>query len=187
MTTAIKTFTTHQGETIQFTLDPITFKTPDMEDFEDIISKSELFRRMYDAGMEISEIRTATNSHYSFVYSVVSESRELRAVSKVTKSQKIIQLHVAGEKPRTIAKVLDAHPSFVYGVISKYKKQQVQEEDPVQEEPIKQTQMDSDSEEDLSSKKVVELRKIASQLKLKNYGKMKKPQLIEQIQQARQN
>lgn len=84
-------------------------------------SKSELFRNMYDAGMEICEIAKECASHYSFVYGVISSSREVRTVVKTSKSDDIRKLVDDGKTPGEIAKLLNSNYSFVFSVVKKYK------------------------------------------------------------------
>ena len=90
-------------------------------------SKSELFRCMYDAGMEISEISKECGSHYSFVYGVISSSRDIRKVEKTSKSDIIREMAAAGKTAGQIAKELNSNYSFVFGVVKKYKNSLPQE------------------------------------------------------------
>ena len=87
---------------------------------ETVVSKSELFRKMYDAGLEICEIAKETDSHYSFVYGVISNSREIRQVKKESISDEIRRLADEGKKPGEIAKELNRNYSFVFGVVKKH-------------------------------------------------------------------
>lgn len=91
-------------------------------------SKSEMFKIMYDAGMDVCEISRACDAHYSFVYGVISTSREIRKVEKVTASDNIRSLFDQGKKPGEIAKMLNKNYSFVFGVIKKYKETLVVQE-----------------------------------------------------------
>ena len=84
-------------------------------------SKSEMFRLMYDYGMEVCEIAKECNSHYSFVYGVISASREIRTVQKTSKSDDIRRLAAEGKTPGEISKLLNSNYSFVFSVVKKYK------------------------------------------------------------------
>lgn len=84
-------------------------------------SKSELFRTMYDFGMEVCEIAKTCDSHYSFVYGVVSSNREMRKVVKESSSDEIRRLAATGLKPGEIAKQLNKNYSFVFSVVKKWK------------------------------------------------------------------
>ena len=91
-------------------------------------SKSEMFRMLYDCGMEISEISKNCESHYSFVYGVISASREVRKVKTTTKSDLIRELFDQGKTPGEISKELNSNYSFVFSVIKKYKSTKEQTE-----------------------------------------------------------
>lgn len=84
-------------------------------------SKSDLFRNMYDLGMEISEISKLTSSHYSFVYGVISSTREVRKVETSSKSDIIRNMSLAGKTVGEISKELNSNYSFVFSVVKKYK------------------------------------------------------------------
>ena len=85
------------------------------------ISKSDLFRKLYDFGLEISEISKQCNSHYSFVYGVISSTRDIRKVEKTSKSDIIRQMFKDGKKVGEISKELNSNYSFVFSVVKKYK------------------------------------------------------------------
>lgn len=87
-------------------------------------TKSAMFRALYEHGMDIADIARQTNSHYSFVYGVVSSSCEMRKSNKVTKSDKIRELAAAGKTPGQIAKELNSNYSFVHTVVKKWKESQ---------------------------------------------------------------
>lgn len=116
-------------KTIKTTNANVTFDT-ETKEFRDLnidgsktevlTSKSELFRRMYDAGVEICEISKECESHYSFVYGVISNSREVRTVHKTSASDEIRRLSDEGLKPGDIAKQLNKNYSFVFGVVKKH-------------------------------------------------------------------
>lgn len=84
-------------------------------------SKSEMFKTLYDLGMEICEVSRETGSHYSFVYGVISNSRTIAPVVKETKSDVIRELYKSGLTCSQIAKQTDSHYSFVFGVIKRFK------------------------------------------------------------------
>lgn len=84
-------------------------------------SKSEMFRRMYDAGVEVSEISKLTNSHYSFVYGVVSSSREIRKVERESKADVIRTEYERGLSIGEISKKLNTNYSYVFSVVKKYR------------------------------------------------------------------
>ena len=96
--------------------------------FVKVKSKSEMFRMLYDFGMEISEISKNCESHYSFVYGVISASREVRKVKTTTKSDLIRELFDQGKTPGEISKELNSNYSFVFSVIKKYKSTKEQTE-----------------------------------------------------------
>jgi DUF438 domain-containing protein len=85
------------------------------------VSKSDMFRKLYDFGMEINEIALNCESHYSFVYGVISSSRETRKVEKSSKSDEIRKLFSEGKTVGDIAKLLNSNYSFCFSVVKKYK------------------------------------------------------------------
>lgn len=86
-------------------------------------SKSQVFKELYDLGVDIADISRLTDSHYSFVYGVVSSKCKMRDTNKVSKSDKIRDLADAGKTPGEIAKELNANYSFVFSVVKKHKSQ----------------------------------------------------------------
>jgi hypothetical protein len=124
----MKTFKTTNCE-VQYSVEDLcvkNLKTADSKK-ETVQSKSELFRKLYDYGMEICEISRECGSHYSFVYGVISSSREVRNVQKTSKSDEIRKMVDAGKTPGEIAKLLNSNYSFVFGVVKKYKSSQTTE------------------------------------------------------------
>lgn len=95
-------------------------KGPD-QDEHIVVSKSELFRQLYDLGMEVNEIAREAGSHYSFVHGVISKSRTMRTAKKFSKSDAIRDLAVMGMTPGDIAKELNSNYSFVFSVVKAYK------------------------------------------------------------------
>ena len=91
-------------------------------------SKSELFRNLYELGMEISEISKLVGSHYSFVHGVISKSCEMRVTKKDSKSDLIRNLAEQGMTPGEISKQLNSNYSFVFSVVKKYKATQNEDE-----------------------------------------------------------
>jgi len=87
-------------------------------------NKSDMFRALYDTGYTIGEISALCTSHYSFVYGVVSSSREITKTSKDSKSDSIRALADQGKTPGEIAKELNSNYSFVHSVVKKYKAEQ---------------------------------------------------------------
>ena len=83
-------------------------------------SKSEVFKNLYELGMEISEVSRLTGSHYSFVYGVITNKCKLRDNNKVTKSDQIRKLSDSGMNPGSIAKQLNSNYSFVFSVVKKH-------------------------------------------------------------------
>lgn len=128
----MKTLTTENAK-ISYSVEELKFKDLNQEGAKQITakSKSELFKLMYDAGAEICEIAKACEAHYSFVYGVISSSREIRKVAKASASDEIRRLSDEGMKPGEIAKQLNKNYSFVFGVVKKYKASQ---EQPVEKE-----------------------------------------------------
>ena len=110
---------------VEFSVEELKFKTSEMGKFATTKSKSELFRKLYDAGMEIADIARECNSHYSFVYGVISGSREVRKVEKESKSDIIRSLVDLGKNPGEIARELNSNYSFVFSVVKKYKESKV--------------------------------------------------------------
>jgi predicted peroxiredoxin len=109
-------------EGLQFrVLTSLDEKTAKKVEFTKVNSKSELFRKLYDAGVEICEISKLCNSHYSFVYGVISSSREVRELQKVSKSDEFRKLFSEGKTPGEVAKLTNSNYSFVFGVYKKYK------------------------------------------------------------------
>lgn len=84
-------------------------------------SKSDMFRKLYDMGMEVSEIAKECSSHYSFVYGVISSTREIRTVQTESKSDIIRSLSDAGLTVGAIAKELNSNYSFIFSVVKKHK------------------------------------------------------------------
>lgn len=131
----MKTITTANA-TINYSLEDLSFMDMREEIPTPITakSKSDLFRLMYDAGLEICEIAKECQAHYSFVYGVISNSREVRTVTKASVSDEIRNLYDQGLKPGEIAKQLNRNYSFVFGVVKKYKA--IQELQPVEEKLV---------------------------------------------------
>lgn len=98
---------------------------------ENKISKSEMFRKLYEEEeMSISEISKKTNNVYSFVYSVIDKyceknDIELRTKSqdKNTKAQKFREMYDEGMTIGEIAKETNSNYSYVWTVVDKYRKQ----------------------------------------------------------------
>jgi DNA invertase Pin-like site-specific DNA recombinase len=108
---------------VQFSLGNLEVQNLNEKDSQivKVTSKSELFRKLYDFGMEVCEIARECGSHYSFVYGVISSSREVRTVEKSSKSDEIRKLVDDGKTPGEIAKLLNSNYSFVFSVVKKYK------------------------------------------------------------------
>jgi len=108
---------------VEFDVTTLTFK--DLKDpkatQKTAVSKSELFRQLYDLGMEVSEIAKECGSHYSFVHGVISKSREMRSTHKASKSDAIRDLAAMGMTPGEISKELNSNYSFVFSVVKAYK------------------------------------------------------------------
>lgn len=86
------------------------------------VSKSQEFKRLYDEGYTIGDISKITTSHYSFVYGVISESREIVKKPGVSKSDEIRALADSGLTTGQIAKQLNSNYSFVFSVVKKHQK-----------------------------------------------------------------
>lgn len=86
-------------------------------------SKSSEFKKLYDEGLSIGDISKVTTSHYSFVYGVISESREISKKPVVSKSDTIRTLADSGLTVGQIAKELNSNYSFVFAVVKKHQKQ----------------------------------------------------------------
>ena len=92
------------------------------------MSKSEMFRQMYDAGMSVAKIARETGSHYSYVHGVIQRlcqkrGEEVRKERKESKSDIIRAMVDQGKTVGQIAKELNSNYSFVYSVVKKYKQQ----------------------------------------------------------------
>jgi DNA invertase Pin-like site-specific DNA recombinase len=118
----MKNFKTSNCE-VQFSVEELCAKNLKLADSKKVTvkSKSELFRTLYDMGMEICEIARECGSHYSFVYGVISASREVRTVDKTSKSDEIRKMVDEGKTPGEIAKLLNSNYSFVFSVVKKYR------------------------------------------------------------------
>lgn len=112
-------FKLENGQIVRFDVEKLQIEENDK--IVQLNTKSELFRRLYDNGLEIAEIARITESHYSFVYGVISNSREIRKVKKITKSDTIREMYDEGKKVGEIAKELNSNYSFVFSVVKKYK------------------------------------------------------------------
>lgn len=86
------------------------------------VSKSQMFKELYDSGISVGDISKITECHYSFVYGVISESREIVKKDTVSKSDTIRQMYENGMTTGEISKKLNSNYSFVFSVIKKYKK-----------------------------------------------------------------
>jgi hypothetical protein len=108
---------------VEFSVEELKLKNQNSEKpvVETVKSKSELFRKLYDCGMEICEISRECGSHYSFVYGVISQSRDVRTVKTESKSDLIRSMVDDGQTPGQIAKTLNSNYSFVFSVVKKYK------------------------------------------------------------------
>lgn len=89
-------------------------------------NKSEVMRKMYDEGKNVSEISKELECHYSYVYGVIQRycdklGVEMRKDKKYSKSDKIREMVDEGYKVGEIAKQLNSNYSFVYSVMKKYK------------------------------------------------------------------
>jgi transposase-like protein len=91
------------------------------------ISKSDLFREMYDGGLTVGDISKITECHYSFVYGVISSSRELEKKEGESKSSVIRRMVDEGKNPGQISKELNSNYSFVFSVVKKYKMEKEKE------------------------------------------------------------
>lgn len=131
----MKNFKTENCE-VQFSVEDLKLKNLRVENSKsvNVKSKSELFRCLYDAGMEINEIARECGSHYSFVYGVISASREVRTVTKASKSDEIRKLAAEGKTPGEIAKIMNSNYSFVFSVVKKYRASQAELEAAVGQE-----------------------------------------------------
>lgn len=83
-------------------------------------SKSELFKFLYESGLEINEISKLTGSHYSFVHGVIDRKCQRRKANKTSKSDLIRNLSDSGMTPGEIAKELNSNYSFVFSVVKKH-------------------------------------------------------------------
>ncbi len=94
------------------------------------INKSAAFRELYEAGMTVGQIAKFLDSHYSFVYGVISGTYGTVKSDKSSgpsKSDTIRELAAQGMTPGEIAKQLNSNYSYVHSVVKKWRVQQVQD------------------------------------------------------------
>lgn len=93
------------------------------------VSKSEKMRKLYDEGLNVSDISKLLDSHYSFVHGVIDKhtNGDIRKVVKVSKSDEIRKLYDEGLNPGEIAKRLNSNYSFVFSVVKKHRESQIEE------------------------------------------------------------
>lgn len=89
-------------------------------------SKSEVMRKLYDDGQNVSQIAKLLKSHYSFVYGVIQRhcddsGIEIRKSVKTSKSDEIRKLYDDGLTVGEVAKQLNSNYSFVFSVIKKHR------------------------------------------------------------------
>lgn len=84
-------------------------------------SKSDMMRYLYDAKVSIADIQRFMNCHYSFVYGVISNSREITKTKTESKSDIIRKMYNENKTVGQIAKELNSNYSFVFSVVKKYK------------------------------------------------------------------
>lgn len=91
-------------------------------DYIKVDSKSQVFRVLYENGLDVASIARMMESHYSFVYGVISISPlEKRVNNKVSKAQLIREEFERGKTPKEISIEMNTNYSYVYNVIRKYK------------------------------------------------------------------
>lgn len=101
------------------------------------ISKSEMFRRLYEKEeMSISSISKKTNNNYSFVYGVIRKYCDKNDIklrksksNKNTKSEKFRNDFLKGMSIGEISKKYNSNYSYVWTVCDKYRKGDKYEED----------------------------------------------------------
>lgn len=86
-------------------------------------SKSDAMRYLFDNGMTVAQISKFMSAHYSFVYGVISTTREIVKKSTTSKSDVIRQMFDTGMTAGQISHQLNSNYSFVFSVIKKYKTQ----------------------------------------------------------------
>ena len=84
-------------------------------------NKSEVFRVLYDLGMNVNEISREGGCHFSFVYGVVSKGCKMREKKSESKSDVIRKMVLDGKSCGEISKELNSNYSFVFSVVKKYK------------------------------------------------------------------
>lgn len=95
---------------------------------ETFASKSALFKHLFDAGMEVSEIATTCGSHYSFVYGAIKNSgRVIEGRKGASKSDEIRALADQKKTPGEISKLLNSNYSFVHSVVKAHRATQEQQ------------------------------------------------------------
>ena len=93
------------------------------------LSKSAKMRALFDLGLDIKDIATATNVRYNFVYNVVSNHVNINdiAVEKTQTSGKkdqILSLHLDGKTKTEISKLLKTNYNYVYKVVKEFQMEQ---------------------------------------------------------------
>ena len=119
----MKKFTINENTTVSLDIEKLQLAIND-EKPKTKKSKSQIFKELYELGMDIAEVSKFTKSHYSFVYGVISNKCEMRETNKITKSDKIRELADQGKTPGQIAKELNSNYSFVFSVVKKHQEKQ---------------------------------------------------------------
>ena len=103
-------------------VEELTFKHDEMKRKKTCKSKSEFFVELYNAGLSISEVSKMTQSHYSFVHSVITKRCELRPPIKVeSKADKIRKLYDEGMKVHEISKQLQTNYSYCHTIVRNHR------------------------------------------------------------------
>ena len=89
------------------------------------ISKSQKMVKLYEGGLEVSEIAKEMGVRYNFVYNVVSNycrmnGKEMRVVKKENKKMIIIDLIEKGKSNVEISSELRCSYNYVFGVRKVY-------------------------------------------------------------------
>ena len=115
--------TTQKFNNLEWTIDvaELTYKNEEMSRKKKCKSKSDMFRKMYNDGLDIADIAHMTHSHYSFVHGVVKRSCKIREKNETSKADIIRQMYDDGITVSNISKELLTNYSYVHTIVKQYK------------------------------------------------------------------
>lgn len=111
-----------KNDVVEVEVDMDSLKVVDLKNDKEFksSSKSNVFKILYELGMNIGDISRLCESHYSFVYGVIERKCEMRK-KKESKSEVIRKMVLEGKSCGEISKELNSNYSFVFSVVKKYK------------------------------------------------------------------